>query len=410
MAVPSVYAQENWQQYTKENGTLPNNEIRAIAEDANGVKWFGTYGGGVVRVNGDQWTVFDEKDGLAYDKARALAVDNDGDLWVGTSRGLSRYDGSMWTTYTTENSGLPNHCVISIAVDQNNVKWFGTYGGGLVKYDGDTWTILTTEDGLPDNKINAIAFDNDGNVWVGTDKGAARFDGDTWTVYNTRNSGISHDLIFAIKADADNTIWFGTRRGVSSCDNGTWTTYSAKTRYNILDTRCIYAIDIGSDGVLWFGATVGLWRYDGTKWVSYTRWENDFTNDVYVRAIYIDGEGKTWLGARDALTAMNIGTQPIKKNTALPTQMKIVGNYPNPFNPDTTIEFTIPNAGFVSIDVYNIAGQKIRSLVSEHMEAGTHSLVWNGRTDTGELSASGVYIFRLEQGDSVLSHRMMMMR
>ena len=153
MTVSSVYAQENWQQYTKENGKLPANEIRAIAEDANGVNWFGTYGGGVVRVNDDQWTVFDEEDGLAYNKVRALAVDNDGVLWVGTSRGLSHYDGSRWTTYTTENSGLQNHCVISIAVDQNNVKWFGTYGGGLVKYDGEEWTVLTTEDGLPDNKI-----------------------------------------------------------------------------------------------------------------------------------------------------------------------------------------------------------------------------------------------------------------
>ena len=410
MTVPSVYAQENWQQYTKENGTLPNNEIRAIAEDANGVKWFGTYGGGVVRVNGDQWSVFDEKDGLAYNKARALAIDKDGVLWVGTSRGLSLYDGLMWTTYTTENSGLQNHCVISIAVDQNNVKWFGTYGGGLVKYDGEEWTVLTTKDGLPDNKINAIAFDNDGNVWVGTDKGTARFNGVTWTVYNTQNSGISHDLVFAIKADADDTIWFGTRRGVSSYDNGTWTVYSAKTRYNILDTRCIYAIDIDSEGMLWFGASVGMWSYDGENWTSYTRHESDLEKEVYIRALHTDQDGNKWIGTRDALTAVNTISQPINKKSSLPTQMKIVGNYPNPFNPDTTIEFTIPDAGHVSIDVYNITGQKIRNLVSGHMEAGAHSLVWDGRTDAGVLSASGVYVFRLEQGDSVLSHRMMMTR
>ena len=259
-------------------------------------------------------------------------------------------------------------------------------------------------------RFNTIAFDNDGNIWVGTDKGAARFDGVAWTVYNTRNSGISHDLVFAIKADTDNTIWFGTFHGVSSCDNGTWTVYTARTDHNILDTRSIYAIDIDSNGVLWFGSSVGMWSYDGDNWTSYTRYESDLKNEVYVRAIHTDLEGEKWIGARSALTAMNTGIQPVKKKSALPTQMKIVGNYPNPFNPDTTIEFTIPDAGHVSIDVYNIAGQKIRNLVSGHMEAGAHSLVWNGCTDAGELSASGVYIFRLEQGDSVLSHRMMMMR
>ena len=58
----NLYAQETWKNYSTDDG-LPANEIRAITEDANGVKWFGTDGGGVAKLDGDTWTVYDEEDG-----------------------------------------------------------------------------------------------------------------------------------------------------------------------------------------------------------------------------------------------------------------------------------------------------------------------------------------------------------
>jgi len=124
----SLYAQESWKNYTIDDG-LPNNEIRAIAEDANGVKWFGTDGGGVTRMDGESWTVYDENDGLVYNKVHELAVDRDGVLWIGTPRGVSSFDGQTWATYTTENSGLASNYVISHAVDEDGVKWFGSIVG-----------------------------------------------------------------------------------------------------------------------------------------------------------------------------------------------------------------------------------------------------------------------------------------
>ncbi|MCE5249557.1 hypothetical protein LLG96_04975 [bacterium] len=81
----------SWRQFTTADG-LPANEVRAIAEDANGVLWFGTDGGGVARYDGASWTVYGEKDGLVNNEARELAFDKDGVLWVGTPRGVSRND------------------------------------------------------------------------------------------------------------------------------------------------------------------------------------------------------------------------------------------------------------------------------------------------------------------------------
>ena len=75
----SAFSQETWKQYTVADG-LPANEIRAIVEDASGVKWFGTDGGGVARFDGEFWSVYTEEDGLVYNGARELAIDNDGVL------------------------------------------------------------------------------------------------------------------------------------------------------------------------------------------------------------------------------------------------------------------------------------------------------------------------------------------
>lgn len=66
-------------------------------------------------------------------------------------------------------------------------------------------------------------------------------------------------------------------------------------------------------------------------------------------------------------------------------------NYPNPFNPTTTIAFSLVENSFVSLEIFNVKGQKVKTLVTERMEAGTHSVVWNGKNDKGDSVSSGIY-------------------
>ena len=84
----------------------------------------------------------------------------------------------------------------------------------------------------------------------------------------------------------------------------------------------------------------------------------------------------------------------------IPQTYVLEQNYPNPFNPRTTIRFAVPTAQTVSIMIYNIKGQLIRTLLNEQpMEAGWHRIVWDGRDDTGNSVASGVYLYRLKTAD-----------
>lgn len=70
-------------------------------------------------------------------------------------------------------------------------------------------------------------------------------------------------------------------------------------------------------------------------------------------------------------------------------------NYPNPFNPTTTISFSIPEESNVELSIYNIKGQKIKSLLSDQKEPGEHTIVWNGKDDNNKPVSSGVYLYKL---------------
>jgi hypothetical protein len=82
----------------------------------------------------------------------------------------------------------------------------------------------------------------------------------------------------------------------------------------------------------------------------------------------------------------------------IPTTYALSKNFPNPFNPTTTIEYAIPKSANVELVIYNMAGQKVRTLVNEHKEIGFFKVMWDGKNDRGETVASGLYFYKLTAG------------
>lgn len=89
---------------------------------------------------------------------------------------------------------------------------------------------------------------------------------------------------------------------------------------------------------------------------------------------------------------------------------QIQRNYPNPFNPSTTIEFSIPETGRVRVSVYNIKGQKVKDLLNTEMTRGTHRLVWDGKDANSRNVASGIYFIKLESGGKTSIRKAMLMK
>lgn len=106
-------------------------------------------------------------------------------------------------------------------------------------------------------------------------------------------------------------------------------------------------------------------------------------------------------------TITGFGDKP--PTVSLPSDFKLYQNYPNPFNPTTTISWQLPVASQVELTIYNLLGQKIRTLVDGRQPAGFHQVEWDGRDDAGRQVASGVYFYRLTTVDGFRQSRKMLL-
>ncbi len=118
-----------------------------------------------------------------------------------------------------------------------------------------------------------------------------------------------------------------------------------------------------------------------------------------------DGVMVDLVGGIDAITNIEIGTFK-----TMPKDYALGQNVPNPFNPSTTIDYRLPEAGDVQLVIYNLLGQEVRTLVRESMDAGFHSVVWDGTDEFGKQVASGIYIYRMSVADFSQVQRMMLLK
>ncbi len=117
------------------------------------------------------------------------------------------------------------------------------------------------------------------------------------------------------------------------------------------------------------------------------------------------------VGLKDSVTWNFTITDVQKDGGVIPTEFALGQNYPNPFNPSTTIRFDLPKESPVTLEIYNVLGVRVRSLLAgEALSAGTHSMVWDGRDENGITMPSGVYLYRISAGDFQASRKMTMVK
>lgn len=152
-----------------------------------------------------------------------------------------------------------------------------------------------------------------------------------------------------------------------------------------LDTLC-YNFTVPWDGI--------FWRVKARAGEIESAWSDTFFCDL-------TGNG--------LLTTFGVASMGL-----LPLQFALQQNYPNPFNPSTTIRYAIPvletGVARVVIEIFNIAGQRIRTLVDEEKPPSHYSVVWNGRDDRGNIVGSGVYFYRIRVHDFIASQKMILVK
>lgn len=350
-------------------------------------------------------------------------------------------------------------CAVSLSADGNTAVVGGfrdnTFAGAvwIFKRNGNVWTQegnkITVPDAIGNSRFGiSVDLSGDGNTLIvggHTDNaniGAAWIferSGNTWSSQIKltgigaigsarfgRSVSISEDgntaIIGGYEDDAaKGAVWVFVRNGLSWTQQGnklvgTGATGNASQGFSISlsydgNTAVVGGIDDNAfAGATWvFSRIGGVWNQVGNKLVG----TGAVGSSNQGGAVAISPDGNTIIvgGIADntnlgAAWIFIPGTTSVQNSSGeVPNGFQLSQNYPNPFNPSTTINFSIPQSGYVSLDIYNINGERVTTLVSEELNAGSYDYNW----DASSLS-SGVYFYKLISSSFTSTNKMLLLK
>jgi hypothetical protein len=120
-------------------------------------------------------------------------------------------------------------------------------------------------------------------------------------------------------------------------------------------------------------------------------------------------ETKSIFSSRQEYSVMRFSDEEELEDNILSTP-QLHGNYPNPFNPTTTISFSLPEEQEIDLTIYNIKGQKVKRLIDGQLTSGQHSMTWDGKDTNGKSVSTGIYFYRLKTGKKEISRKMLLLK
>ena len=214
---------------------------------------------------------------------------------------------------------------------------------------------------------------------------------------------------FSITSDNLGNVIVFTRNGdVSMYDGNTWTPIS--TPSSITDPAYADLVSVGNDGTIWSTFRLssnfisrGLYftQNGGTSW-TYVGFDSTLISLLYSTgdSAYVVANGTVYLAATTPITSSGDESW----NSTVST-FELMQNFPNPFNPTTTISFTLPKKDFVVLKIFDILGREVQTIVSGEMEAGKHAVQF----DASRFS-SGVYLYRLAAGNFQATRKLLLLK
>jgi len=126
--------------------------------------------------------------------------------------------------------------------------------------------------------------------------------------------------------------------------------------------------------------------------------------------LYIQTESQVENFLLEDIVSISFGDGTSAENVTIPLPFILNQNHPNPFNPDTSISFSLQNSGTVILEVYNLKGQKISTIVNKFLPSGNHKFEWNGNDNYGNKVSSGIYLYRLNMDNQAETKKMILLK
>jgi ligand-binding sensor domain-containing protein/tRNA A-37 threonylcarbamoyl transferase component Bud32 len=338
----------NWEEFSNQNGALPTYSINGAAQDEEGVLYFGTWGAGLIRYDGDAFTTWTAPNTPSRGAYGRIIPAPDGSLWFVElyGVGVDRFDpasetwneltdspcncepvkfdraGNLWgrewpsgvwimpadggdPQRIGEAEGLPPEAFANdIAFGLDGIVWFAT-SSGLARYDGQAVQLIAADEiPLPDNEMERVFVASDGSLWVAGGSSMARLRPDgAWEGFDMEKPFKSYiPQVHDFAEDADGAIWAATDNGIYRLVGDQWQAFiPGQGGVNLPNAEFITAA-LAPDGSLWFGTSHnGAARYDGADWETFTAGpEALISNGIY--DIYEDGSGTVWFAADGGVT------------------------------------------------------------------------------------------------------------
>jgi len=290
-----------WKTYNTQNSTVPTNSLLKIRIDKFDNKWICTSTKGLIKYDGNTFSVFNTSNsGIPSNAVNDILI-TDNYLWTATNHGIGRYDGSNWVVYNISNSLIPDENITSIINDKDNNIWAGT-NSGLLKFDGVSFQLFNrANSGISSDNISALGVDNNNYLWIGTwGGGICSFENLSWRVYSSYNSQIQDDYIASIAFDNSGNVWVGSGSagiidnnagGVSYFNGSQWINYS---RYNSgFPGKFSTDLRIDKNNSVWISSDAGVVKFDGKKWKVYNTTNSGLKSNS-ILSISIDSEQDKW--------------------------------------------------------------------------------------------------------------------
>ncbi|GMU87001.1 MAG: hypothetical protein AMXMBFR48_22420 [Ignavibacteriales bacterium] len=384
--------------------------VLTLANTQSGAILAGTEGGNIYMStdNGGSWNIVNP--GMSVGYIWSLKVNSSGAIFAATNDGIYRStnNGSTWAL--TELGGKD---VRALDILANGDMLAGTWGFGVYKStdNGSTWN--TTNDGLTASAVHALTHTATA-VFAGTFQGGifrSMDNGASWSPVV-----IEYEHIWSMGVTSTGVLFAGTYgRGLFySVNNGTtWLPAVG------MPSSFIYAISVDVDDNVYVSTWAGgVYAAQGSSFNDAPGLANGVLTSFDWTPIGMQGYGVSsllanlqtgalYLGTREGQFYLNDSPLAVKESGAeyIPADFALEQNYPNPFNPETRIRFALPTRQNVTLTVYNILGQRVRTLLAQELEAGVYSVNFPAQ----EL-ASGVYIYRLQTDKITLTKKMVLQK
>ncbi len=259
-----------------------------LSEDHEGNLWMGTLKSGLWRWQPRRMQVYSTPEGLPQENVWALCEGADGAVWVGTDGGLGRFTKGRWETWKTE-QGLSRNNIRALAVDREGTVWVGTGEGLNSLRDGKVTRHPIPGDWF-EAKIRVILPTRDGALWVAGAASLHRLSGGDRTKFTTAE-GLANNDVRALLEDSAGRLWIGTfGSGLQCYEQGRFTTYSTT---NGLANGFVWALHQDQAGTLWIGTESGLYRLRDGRIATFGKAQG--LPDNLVNSILEDDFGQLWI-------------------------------------------------------------------------------------------------------------------